>query len=86
LSEEFELYALGFYGLPFLFPPCLSQGFVLSWVFAPEFLVCFELRLEGAEFGFDCGFHWASFQTNRYQIGVNVRLQTIAMRYSHAMI
>jgi hypothetical protein len=51
LSEEFELYALGFYGLPFLFPPCLSQGFVLSWVFLPELFVCLYLRFEGAEFG-----------------------------------
>jgi hypothetical protein len=51
LSEEFELYALGFYGLPFLFPPCLSQGFVLSWVFEFELFVCLYLRFEGAEFG-----------------------------------
>jgi hypothetical protein len=32
------------------------------------------------------GFIGQTFQTNRYQTGEKVRLQAIAMRYSHAMI
>ena len=45
--------------MPVFFPACLSQCFSTPWVFESEFLVGFELRLEGAEFGFDGWFHTA---------------------------
>lgn len=61
--------ALGLYGVPLLFPSCLSQGFGTPWVFAPEGFVGFELRLEGVEFGFDFGFHWSDLSDEQIPDG-----------------
>jgi hypothetical protein len=65
---------IGLYFLPVFFPDmpvpsCLSQGFGTPRVFAPEFFVGFELRLEGAEFGFDFGFHWSDLSDEQIPDG-----------------